>query len=64
MWLGSGMAVAMAQASGYGSSLGTSICHGGGPKNPKKKRKEMLYRMKGTDMYPKARSFGILRRGI
>ena len=39
--LGSGVAMAVAQASDYSSdltpSLGTSICHGGGPKKIKKK---------------------------
>ena len=41
MWLGSDVAVTMAQVSSCSSdlpsSLGTSICHGCGPKNEKKK---------------------------
>ena len=42
-WLGSCVAEAVAQAGGYGSdwtpSLGTSICHGYGPKKKKRKKK-------------------------
>ena len=42
MWLGSGIAVALAQAGGYSSdltpSLGTSICHGCSPRKDKKKK--------------------------
>ena len=44
MWLGSGMAVAVAQASSYISdltpSLGTSMCHRCDPKKTKSKRKK------------------------
>ena len=44
MWLGSGIAVAVAWASGYCSklthSLGTSICCGYGPEKKKKKNKK------------------------
>ena len=40
MWLGSGVAVAVAVAGSYSSdstpSLGTSICHGCGPEETKK----------------------------
>ena len=40
--LGSGIAVAVAEASSYSSdstpNLGTAICHGGDPKKTKKKR--------------------------
>ena len=43
-WLGSGVAVAVAQAGGYSSystpSLGTSICHRCSPKKQKKKEEE------------------------
>ena len=43
-WLGSGDAVAVAQASGYSSdlnpSLGTSICHECGQKKRKRKKKK------------------------
>ena len=42
--LGSRVAVALAEAGGYSSdstpSLGTSICHGSGPRNSKKKKKK------------------------
>ena len=42
MWLGSGVAMAVAYASGYSSdltpSLGTSICHSFGPKKTGKKK--------------------------
>ena len=42
MWLGSGVAVAVVQAGSFSSnltlSLGTSICHGCGPKKQKKKK--------------------------
>ena len=43
MWLGSGIAVAVVVAGGYGCDLtpspGTSICHGCSPKKTKKKKK-------------------------
>ena len=43
--IGSRVAVALAQAGGYSSdkipSLGTSICHGCGPKRTKKKKKKI-----------------------
>ena len=44
MWLGSHVAVALAQACGYGSdqtpSLETSICRGSGPRKGKKTKKK------------------------
>ena len=44
MWLGSHVAVALAQASNYSSdstpSLGTSICCRSGPRNGKKTKKK------------------------
>ena len=44
MWLGSGVALAVAEASSFGSdwtpSLGTSLCQGCGPKKTKKKKKK------------------------
>ena len=44
MWLGSGVAVAVAVANSYSSnltpSLGISICYWCGPKKTKKKRKK------------------------
>ena len=59
MWLGSGIAMAVAQASSYSSdstpSLGTSICCTNSPKKKKKriweiiKRKEMLAGEVGTN---------------
>ena len=64
MWLGTRLAVAVAEALSYSSywtpSLGTSICHGCGPKKQKdpspKKRKEIrnykvLGRGTGKDTY-------------
>ena len=46
MWLRSHVAVAVVQAGTYSSdltlSLGTSICHGCGPKNTKDKRKKEI----------------------
>ena len=48
--LGSGIAVAVVQAHGYSSdlipSLGTSTCHGCGPKNQKKKKKKKKFTMR------------------
>ena len=51
MWLGSGIAMAMAQASSYSSdltpNLDTSICCGCGPRKDKKTKKKIL-RIKNT----------------
>ena len=48
------IAVALAKASGYSSnstpSLGSSICHGSGPRNGKKKKKRKKKRNKETQV--------------
>ena len=55
MWLGSGVAVAVAQAGSYSSdltpSLGTPICHRYSPKKDKKKSEFYLMDTNLTSIY-------------
>ena len=55
-WLGSCVAVALAQASGYSSDLtpclGNAICPGCGPKKAKKKKKKKKKKRNGVMTLP------------
>ena len=56
MQLGSGIAVAVVEASGYGSdstpSLGTSMCRGSGSRKGKKTKKKKEYTRKHVHSRP------------